>query len=354
MFGARALRLLGAFMVVAAPLAAGVTLPGGAGADTFSVTNTDDSGSGSLRQAIADAAANPGDDVVEVSPTLAGSTITLTTGTIVWNGGGRITINGNGIILDAGGAPIALDDAGAGEVTIDRITITGAAGSASGDVAPVISRGGRITATNCVVTGNDVTSTDADAAGAFLNPDGGVSVSSCAITNNRGRTSASDRDAAGAVIVSGGQIAVTDSTVTGNSATAAGTNGDAAGALLLQGGSVVVVQSTISANTANAQGSAGGAILSLSGDPTLRDSTLNCNAATAVVTAGGGINASGNVVLNGTSVQGNTATAAEAQGQIRTPGTVSGSGNTISDNPGICAPPPPPPTPPVVTPTFTG
>ena len=47
-----------------------------AGAATFTVTNTDDAGAGSLRQAILDANGNVGPDIIDFGPAAAG-TITL-------------------------------------------------------------------------------------------------------------------------------------------------------------------------------------------------------------------------------------------------------------------------------------
>src|SRR4051812_1483210 len=58
-------------------------------ATTVTVTNTDDAGTGSLRQAIIDAA--PG-DIVQFDPSIAGQTIVLSTGAIEIDK--ALTING--------------------------------------------------------------------------------------------------------------------------------------------------------------------------------------------------------------------------------------------------------------------
>ena len=71
-------------------------------AATYTVTSLADSGAGSLRQAIADANANPGADTIVLSVTGA---ITLTSGvlaitdslTIQGPGAGRLAVDGNGI-----------------------------------------------------------------------------------------------------------------------------------------------------------------------------------------------------------------------------------------------------------------
>ena len=49
---------------------------------TYTVTNTNDSGIGSLRQAILDANANPGADLITFAPSLDNQAITLTSNTL--------------------------------------------------------------------------------------------------------------------------------------------------------------------------------------------------------------------------------------------------------------------------------
>jgi len=62
-------------------LALGIaSLPVSALAATFTVANTDDSGAGSLREAIADAAAAAGADLINFDASLSGTTIALTSG----------------------------------------------------------------------------------------------------------------------------------------------------------------------------------------------------------------------------------------------------------------------------------
>ena len=54
------------------------------GAATFTVTSGNNSGTGSLRQAVIDAAANPGPDTISITPQL----INVSGGTIVYNASG--------------------------------------------------------------------------------------------------------------------------------------------------------------------------------------------------------------------------------------------------------------------------
>ncbi len=74
MLAKRSLKLVALFVLLATALMAGATRSTpvlAAGAETFVVTNTDDSGAGSLRQAILDANGHPGPDKVEFNITSA-------------------------------------------------------------------------------------------------------------------------------------------------------------------------------------------------------------------------------------------------------------------------------------------
>ena len=62
--------------LAAAAVPLGAVLAGPASATTYNVTVTADDGTGSLRQALADAAANPGDDVIDITAGLGTITIT--------------------------------------------------------------------------------------------------------------------------------------------------------------------------------------------------------------------------------------------------------------------------------------
>ncbi len=96
---------------------------------TFTVTNTDDSGVGSLRQAILDAEANPGEDIIDM--TGVSGTITLSTGlpnitedlTINGAGSASTIIDGNDLVRPffIGGAGV--NDTDAPVVQINDLTI---------------------------------------------------------------------------------------------------------------------------------------------------------------------------------------------------------------------------------------
>jgi alpha-L-arabinofuranosidase len=112
------------------------------------VANTDDSGPGSLRQLVSDAA--PG-DTIAFAPGLAG-TINLSSGPLVI--GNSLNIIGPGpklMFLTTAGASSALRVTN-GNVQISGLTITAAGGGPSGDAA--INNGANLTLSNCEVIAN--------------------------------------------------------------------------------------------------------------------------------------------------------------------------------------------------------
>jgi hypothetical protein len=172
----------------------------------FAVTNLNDSGSGSLRQAVLNANANPGADEITFNVT---GTITLTTGellitdklTILGPGASLLTVSGNN-------ASRVFNIIGA-NVTIAGLTISnGNVGVGSG--GGIRNEGGTLTVTNSTVSGN------------FAGSAGGIS--------------------------GFGTTAVTNSTVSGNTASTSG------GGISNNGGLLLVTNSTISGNFANEGG----------------------------------------------------------------------------------------------------
>jgi hypothetical protein len=95
---------------------------------TFLVWNLDDHGPGSLRQAVLDANANPGPDLVQFSDELAG-TIRLTSGQLnITDPTGGLTIDGPGaarLAVSGNGASRVFGISPGTSVTIDRVAITG-------------------------------------------------------------------------------------------------------------------------------------------------------------------------------------------------------------------------------------
>jgi len=254
--------------VVATLAAAAGVLAAPASALTFNVINTNDSGPGSLRQALADAAANAGDDDVVIQAGLG--TITLAS-EIEWSGSGVVTIQGNGVTIDFNGASRGLVDDGGSGVSIINATVTGVAGSTSSDAGAVVSQGGPMSFADCTISGNTVQTDDGDVAGGILSEGGAVSVNNCTISANSGTTTTGD--AGGGILSEGGAVAVNNSSIICNSASTSAEGGDAAGGILSEGGALSVTDSTVQGNTAQATGEGGVAENQLRADGGALDTT---------------------------------------------------------------------------------
>src|SRR5271170_2956546 len=130
-----------------------LVLAGGATASAQVVTNSADSGPGTLRSAISNAASGA---VITFDPNLSGATITLNN---------TLTINTN-LTIDASALPGGLQINGnhavqifnvASNITVFLNSLTIIDGSASGDFFPgffggVIYNGGTLTLTNCTLS----------------------------------------------------------------------------------------------------------------------------------------------------------------------------------------------------------
>ncbi len=174
-------------------------------ASIIPVTNTNDSGPGSLRQALA--IANNGDTI---DATGISGAITLTSGTLLVNK--SVTING------AGAEVLAVDGNAAGRVffitfgeivTISGFTIrNGHAGNAGGGIDN--ENNATLTITNCTISGNV-----AGLGGGIFN-NGMLTITSTTISGNSSSNG-------GAIYNSGGgALTITNSIVSGNSASSGG------------------------------------------------------------------------------------------------------------------------------------
>jgi hypothetical protein len=132
------------------------------GTAVFTVTNTNDSGIGSLRQAINDANISPVDDTIEFAPSLMGQTIFLTSGsldigeddidtgvvTIKGLGAENLTISGKNLTLSGTRSSSLIDVAKNAALVIDGLTLTRAKESA------IFSKG-FLTVENSIISSNE-------------------------------------------------------------------------------------------------------------------------------------------------------------------------------------------------------
>ena len=278
----RALRptlLAAAFLVVAAAPAT---------ASSFAVTNINDSGPGSLRQAIIDAdASTDASNTIAVSATgeiKLLSVLPAITQPMQIQGPGAASLDVNGqnanaifVILGAGGVGISGltvsngsgSSGGAirneGMLTITNSTVSGSTATQGGGIYNT----GVLTLTNVTVTGNM-----ASYVGGIDNQVGTVFVVDSTVSGN---TSVSSD---GGGIRNIGTATITDSTISGNTA---GTFG---GGLDNVGGSMKVARSTVSGNTA---GDRAGGIINLGhARMTIDSSTITGNTSNGGGGGGGG------------------------------------------------------------------
>ncbi|MEW6210362.1 MAG: choice-of-anchor Q domain-containing protein [Acidobacteriota bacterium] len=241
---------------------------------TFTVTNLNDSGAGSLRQAITDANAMMGADTIDFQAGLTG-TITLTSGqlptitqdlTITGPGAASLTVSGNNasrVFEIAAGVTVMISD-----MTISNGSVTGFGGG--------ILNLGTVTIQNSTLSGN----------------------------------SASD---GGGIFNLDGTMTLTNSTLSGNSANLGG------GILNNISGTMTIQNSTLSANSASVNG---GGIFN-DGTMTIQNSTLSANSASV---NGGGIRNNAGTVTIKNSIVANSTSGGDCAGS----GTFNTSGVNLS------------------------
>jgi hypothetical protein len=259
-----------------------------ANATTLVVTNTNDNGPGSLRQALMDA--NDGDTI---DATGVFGVITLTTGELLV--AKSVTINSPGADLLAvdGNATSRVFEIGSGEtVTISNLTIRNGRDDVSGG-GILNGDGATLTITNCTVSGNT--------AGGIQGQGGGI--------------------------FNAATLTIIDSTVGGNTAgSAGGVSGDGGG--IFNRGSVTIVNNTVSGNMAISKSGSGGGIFN-DGTATIVNSTVSGNTASK----GGGIDNAGaatTVTITNSTFSGNAVLA--YGGACFNQGTLQIANSTLSDN----------------------
>jgi hypothetical protein len=252
------------------------SMRGAKAASTITVTNTSDSGGGSLRQAVLNASSG---DTINFDSSLNGQTITLTSGTIFI--GASITISGPGssnlTVSGNNALEIFVIDSGQ-TVTISGLSLTGAKTTFSGGA--IENQGGAVTVSDCNIYNNTVTG--GSGGGVFSNA-GSITITNCTISNNSATGTAS---AGGGVALFGVTATITGSTITGNT----GENGG--GGILTQffdngsttiAGNLMVTDCTISNNKTSGLG---GGIWVLGSTATVSNSTISGNSA---IFGGGGV-----------------------------------------------------------------
>jgi hypothetical protein len=216
------------------------------------VTNTNDSGPGSLRYDIA--AANPG-DTITFAPSLAGQTITLTGGELLITA--RLTIKGPGanlLAVSGGHASRVFEVAGNVMAAISGLTIS----NGSSDDGGAILNGGVLTLTSCTLSGNDAL---LDGGGIYNT--GSLVVTGCAVSGNHAADSGG-----GIYNYAGTFLSLSGGTLSNNTAAVDGGG-------LYNGGGATVSNCTVSGNSAST--GFGGGIYTIYAKLTVTDTTFSGN-----------------------------------------------------------------------------
>src|SRR6266540_3967117 len=328
---------------------AGITLLGtsAASAATITVINTNDSGPGSLRQALSDA--NNG-DTINFNSSLNGQRITLTSGQLVVNrnlkigglGANNLTVDGNandrvfyinfnitvtisGLTITNGHAQLGGGIYNQGGFKGATLTVSNCAISANEGAGIINTAAGTLTVNNSTLSGNE---------GVGIFNDGHLASVTLTVNNSTlsGNQSGGIYNTGYGTDFNGGSatLTVTNSTLSSNSTFHGGGIYNQGGPF--GGASVTITNSTVSGNSANA----GGGIYNVgsfdgSATVTITNSTLSGNSASQ----GGGIYNYGGSIYTTSLMIGDTILNAGASGEniYNASGTVSSLGyNLSSDN----------------------
>ena len=284
-------------------------------AATFTVTNLNDSGEGSLRQAIFDANANAGADTIDFQDELVG-TITLTSGELVITD--DLTINGPGIfaITVSGNNASREFEINAGvTAAISGLTISD--GNSMGGDGAGIRNAGTLALSNVVVSNNTTNGALTGRGGGVFSISGDLTIRDSTVSGNSATK--------GGGIYSPASVTIINSTLSGNRADFIG------GGIYMLGGTATITNSTLSGNSGNL----GGGIGTIEGTIDIAFSTVANNTA---FNGGGGIYNSGTIDIKNSIVATNTSISFSGSGDCLDNGTFSASGknfNTAGACPGF-------------------
>jgi predicted outer membrane repeat protein len=292
----------------------------------FIVVNNNDSGAGSLRQAIINSNNTPGTNRIDFNTTgiiqLQSGLVLSDTVEIPGPGSGLLTVRGSGT------SSVFTINPGA-TVTLSGLTISNGHSVDGGG----IHSDGNLTLSNCIVTGNSASNT---AGGIFST--GVLTITGSTISNNNAVAGGSGINNTGTLVITNGVVSgntgasngggisnsgtftITNSTISGNSGTTGGG--------ISNSSTLTITNSTISGNTV---GSNGGGISS-SGTLTVTNSTISGNSAGA--NSGGIELTAGSLTLSSSTISNNTATSGSGGGIHRSAGTTALLNNIIAGNTG--------------------
>lgn len=256
----------------------------------FVVSNSDDSGPGSLREAIQLANATATASTITFDPGLSNQVIFLNSGELLITNPVRIQgLEGNQIIINGDGeSRIFKIDSGGDNIDVLLENLRIQEGGTDDDGGGIWNRD-NLTLKNFEVRGNSAT----DDGGGIRN-DGRLVVVDSVITGNRANGTSPTSGGGGILNTVGASTTLINSTVSENTAP----NGGG----LRNDGETMIQNSTFSGNNATAAAGGGGAIASSGNEVTIQNSTITNNRAAGV---GAGISTAGNVMLTNSIVAAN-------------------------------------------------
>lgn len=284
---------------------------------TFTVLNANDSGVGSLRQAILDANAHVDatPDNIVFKNTLEGATITLASALPQISDPLIITGRGQESLAISGGDAFRVFDIAENvSAAISKLSIIhGNAGAQEG--------GGIRNAGGLNLNNVTISQCQAGDGGGIANLETGIAnISNSDIVTNR------CTDFSGGIYNDGGIMTVANSTIAGN------VSGEEAGGIGTVGGTLSIQASTVSDNIATLRG---GGIHSESGTTTIANTTIAGNIAGGGEGGGGVFESSGTVSVLNCTIVGNSDTSADTQGAggvAKTGGTLNITNTIIAQN----------------------
>lgn len=293
---------------------------------TITVTNTNDSGAGSLRQAIADAAAG---DTINFNLANCPCTITLTSGELIIDK--SLTIQGLGAdqLSVSGNNNSRVFNVFGDDVTIDGLSVVqgnGVGGLNQRGGAIVHQLNGTLTVSHCVLSNNLMSFYSPGSFGGGIHNEGGtVNIVATNITNNRSVWGSG-------VYQNGGTMNITDSIISGNSSrggvgggvyntatlttsrsSISGNVGYDEGGGIYNEGVLRLTQTTVSLNKlelGNVTGAGGGIYNASTANALILNSTISSNNVPARNVLGGGVFTQGSLTLVNSTITANRGSSA--------------------------------------------
>jgi hypothetical protein len=299
--------------VIGALLLSAINTPAG----TITVTNGNDHGRGSLRQAIVDASSG---DTINFAPNV--TTVNLSSDELVIDK--NLTITGpfaHRVTVQPNPSAFRVFHIPSRNVTvfISRLTISNGTAvdyHAFPGYGGGINSAGTLTLTDCIISGNDSPSRDG---GGLFNDGGTMSVTRCTISNNFAAGHDSLGGNGGGIATFRGSVTITSSTISGNSGSISSYCGPVSGGGggVYNSGSMTISNCTISGNSVKANGFCdygpdpvtvyGGGILNY-GNLQITSSTIAHNSASrGNGPSGGGIYSSGDTTTDSSIIALNSA-----------------------------------------------